>query len=50
MSKAAVYHFTDKSDKRPVYYQNQIIKLKEFAESIGYNTLDIYCDMSLNKS
>ena len=48
--RAAIYHFTDKSQKRPCIHKKQISSLKEFAASLGYTDTDIYCDMSLKKS
>ena len=43
----AIYHFTDKSEKRPIVYKKQIKELEEFAEKIGVNVEKIYCDFSL---
>lgn len=43
----AIYHFTDKSEKRPIVYQKQIKELEEFAEKIGVDVEKIYCDFSL---
>lgn len=47
--KAAIYHFTDKSSKRPKIYQDQLATLKRYAASIGFNDADIFCDMSLRR-
>ena len=43
----AIYHFTDKSEKRPIVYQKQIKELEEFAEKIGVYVEKVYCDFSL---
>ena len=48
--KAVIYHFTDKSEKRPVTYRKQLKVLKEYAESVGFVVIDTYCDMSLKRS
>lgn len=42
-----IYHFTDKSEKRPIVYQKQIKELEEFAEKIGVDVEKVYCDFSL---
>lgn len=46
---AAIYHFTDGSEKRPVVNEKQLNNLKQFAISQGYVVSDIYCDKSLLK-
>lgn len=48
--KAAIYHFTDKSLKRPKIYKDQLNKLSEFASSLGFDDIDIFCDKSLRIS
>ena len=48
--KAAIYHFTDKSLKRPKIYKDQLNKLSEFASSLGFDDVDIFCDKSLLRS
>ena len=48
--KAAVYHFTDKSTKRPKIYRDQLKSLTDFAASIGFEDVDIYCDRSLRRA
>lgn len=45
--KAAIYHFTAGSEKRPIVYQKQLHILEEFAQSLGYTVAEIFCDMSL---
>ena len=48
--KAAIYHFTNESKRRPKIYINQLETLREYAESAGFVVTDIYCDMSLKRS
>lgn len=48
-NRAAVYHFTDKSEKRPVVYQKDIDQLKTFASSLGYGEPDVYIDFTLRR-
>ncbi len=47
--KAAIYHFTDKSTKRPKIYRDQLTFLEKYATSAGLNVTDIFCDMSLKR-
>ena len=47
--KAAIYHFTDKSEKRPVVYRKELQRLRKFTESCGFDDYDEYVDMSLRK-
>ncbi len=47
---AAIYHFTDKSEKRPIVFKKQLEKLKDYAQKLGYQTIDVYCDKSLKRS
>ena len=49
-SKAAIYHFTNESKQRPKIYRDQLEALKAYAESVGLDVADIYCDMSLKRS
>lgn len=44
---AAIYHFTDHSEKRPSIYKEQLRILQEFAISKGFNVTEIFCDKSL---
>lgn len=44
---AAIYHFTNRSEKRPCVYQKQLNQLKSYAEELGYIVDHIYCDFSL---
>lgn len=46
IKRAAIYHFTDESGKRPKIYRDQLDALKNYASSMGFNAADIYCDMS----
>ena len=48
--KAAIYHFTDKSTHRPKIYRDQLHALKVYAVSVGYDTIDVFCDRSLKRS
>ena len=50
VKKAAIYHFTAGSEKRPIVYQKQLHILEEFAKSLGYTVAEIFCDMSLVRS
>ena len=47
--KAAIYHFTDGSEKRPIVYETQLKALGEFAESKGFEVADVFCDKSLRR-
>ncbi len=49
-NKAAIYHFTDASEKRPIVNEKQLNKLTEFATSLGYTDVEIFCDKSLLRS
>ena len=46
---AAIYHFTDGSEKRPIVNQQQLNMLEQFAISQGFSVGEIYCDKSLLK-
>ena len=48
--KAAIYHFTDESTQRPKIYRDQLKALENYAESVGFEVADSYCDMSLKRS
>lgn len=43
----AIYHFTDKSKKRPVVCEKQIKELKAFAASMGVDVQEVYLDKTL---
>lgn len=47
--KAAIYHFTDKSAHRPKIYRDQLNALKAYADSVGFDVVDVFCDMSLKR-
>lgn len=47
---AAIYHFTDGSEKRPKIYKDQLNRLTEFAKSLGFSEIEIFCDKSLLRS
>lgn len=46
---AAIYHFTDGSEKRPIVNEKQLNILEQFALSQGFSLGEIYCDKSLIK-
>ena len=46
---AAIYHFTDGSEKRPIVNQKQLNILEQFAISQGFSVGEIYCYKSLLK-
>lgn len=48
MNKVAIYHFTDKSEKRPIINEKQMIILREFASDYGIVEKE-YLDKSLKK-
>ena len=48
--KAAIYHFTDESQKRPKIYRDQLETLKVYANSVGLDVADVYCDMSRKRT
>lgn len=45
--KAAIYHFTDCSQKRPIVNQKQLNILEDYAKSLGFTEIEIFCDKSL---
>lgn len=47
MKKAAIYHFTNESAKRPKIYKDQLKTLEKYAASLGFKVEAIYCDKSL---
>ena len=47
--KAAIYHFTDESKQRPKIYRDQLKILEDYADSVGFEVADVYCDMSLKR-
>lgn len=47
--KAAIYHFTNESTQRPKIYRDQLKALEAYAESVGLDVANIYCDMSLKR-
>ena len=48
MNKVAIYHFTDKSEKRPIVNEKQMSLLRNFASGFG-NVEKEYLDKSLKK-
>ena len=49
LKRAAIYHFTDKSAHRPKIYRDQLNTLKAHALSLGFDEVDVFCDMSLKR-
>ena len=50
MSKAAIYHFTDGGSKRPIVYEKELNRVREYAASIGCDEVSVYLDKTLKKS
>ena len=48
--KAAIYHYTDGSTKRPKIYENHLQDLCQYAAAQGFIVTDIFCDKSLQKN
>ena len=48
LKKAAIYHFTDQSEKRPGVYKKQLKILYDYAISLGFSVEDVFCDMDLH--
>ena len=46
MNKVAIYHFTDKSEKRPIVNEKQMSLLRDFASEYGTVRKE-YLDKSL---
>lgn len=44
--KAAIYHFTNSSNKRPSINQKQLNNLNDYAMSLGCDDVEIFCDKS----
>jgi hypothetical protein len=47
---AAIYHYTDKSEKRPKIYLDRLNKLEAYAKSLGFTVTETFCDKSLVRS
>lgn len=47
--RAAIYHYTDVSSKRPGVYKKTIQSILDFASDCGYSNTEIFCDFSLKK-
>ena len=47
--RAAIYHFTDGGNIRPIVYQKELDRIKQFATDIGYPNTKVYLDKSLKK-
>lgn len=50
MATAAIYYYTDRSEKRPVYCQTELDNLTTYAQEQGYQDITIYCDRTLKES
>ena len=50
IKRAAIYHFTDESKKRPSIYKKVLTELQEYAENCKFEVLCTYCDLSLKKA
>lgn len=48
-NKAAVYHFTNVSERRPSIYKKELERLKGFAHDIGFQEVDVFVDKTLRK-
>lgn len=48
-ARAAIYHCTDVSSKRPVVYQKELERIKGLASSMGYQDAVVYLDKSIKK-
>jgi len=49
MPKAAIYHFTNGSDIRPIVHLKELEKLKKYANKRGYEDIDVYVDKTITK-
>ncbi|MDD5847634.1 MAG: recombinase family protein [Lachnospiraceae bacterium] len=47
--RAAIYHFTNGSEKRPAVNKKELDRLADFARQKGYTDIEIFCDTSLRK-
>ena len=47
--RAAIYHFTDESKKRPIICEKQLKVLEDFAISKGFDVVDVFVDRSLRR-
>lgn len=47
--KAAIYHFTNGSESRPIIYKKELSRIKKFADHHGFSEPDIYLDKTLRK-
>ncbi|MBR3241355.1 MAG: recombinase family protein [Parasporobacterium sp.] len=47
--KAAIYHFTDGSEKRPIICEKQLKALEDYAISKGFDVTGVFVDKSLRR-
>ena len=47
--KAAIYHFTDGSEARPIVVRKEINRIMDFACKAGFHETDVFLDTSLRK-
>lgn len=47
--RAAVYHFTNGSQIRPIVYQKELKRLEEFAHNSGFKDVEVFVDKTLRK-
>lgn len=50
MKEVAIYHYTDRSEKRPRVCERQMDELRKYADRPGWHVRDVFCDMSVRKS
>lgn len=48
--KAAIYHYTDGSTRRPKIYIDQLNRLEEYAKAHNLTVMEIFCDKSIKRS
>ena len=47
--KAAIYHFSNTTGKRPIIYEKELEALKAFAETKGFEVSEVFFDTSLER-
>lgn len=48
--KVAIYHFTNGANIRPIVNEKQLNILTNFAKSLGFTNIEIFCDKSIRQS